>query len=1032
MELLKHAPRFSAEEAAALAREHYALDAVSVSTLPSERDQNFLLEADGGERFVLKVSNALEDPAFLDAQHGVLQRLAQEVTFCPRVFPSRSGAPLVTVTGRGKTRHLARLVTWLPGVPLGRVRHHPPELLRDLGRRLGAMDRALAGFDHPALHRDFHWDLARGLGTVSEHAGKIADAGLRETVCRLAAQLDRDLAPLLPRLRRSAIHGDANDYNVLVDDGPDLATRHRRVVGIIDFGDMVYSYTVGNLAVAAAYAVLGKADPLAAAAQVAEGYHAELPLVDEEVAALFGMICLRLCLSACLAAHQLQQRPEDPYLAISQAPLRQTLPGLLRTHSRFAEAVFRRACGRVPCPASPAVTSWLRENAATLRPVLDAGPCVVLDLGVASPLVCGDEHENVEPLLTSRIFGAMREAGARVGVGRYDEPRLLYTSPMFATGPLPTDERRTVHLGLDLFAEPGTPVHAPLAGVVHATADNAAPQDYGPVVVLRHEPGALATGCPVASAPGSCVEDDEGLCFFTLYGHLSRESLEAVSPGQAVAAGERLGAVGGPDVNGGWPPHLHFQLVADLLDLGCDFPGVAPPGQRDVWLSLSPDPNLLARIPEEHFPRRDHTLTETLAVRRRRLGRNLSVAYRSPVKVVRGWMQYLFDNEGRRHLDAYNNVPHVGHCHPRVVRAALEQMAVLNTNTRYLHDLVNRYAEELCATLPAPLSVCYFLNSASEANELALRLARAHTGRRDVIVLESAYHGHTNALIDISPYKHAGPGGTGAPPWVHAAPIPDTYRGAYKSDDPQAGEKYARHVRDIAGRVAPAAFIAETCPSVGGQIVLPDGYLAAVYRHVRAVGGVCVADEVQTGFGRLGTHFWAFEAQGVVPDVVVMGKPMGNGHPLAAVVTTPAIAGSFDNGMEFFSTFGGNTVSCAVGLAVLEVLREEGLQAHALRVGERMLAGVWPLVGRHRIVGDVRGSGLFLGVELVRDRKTLEPAGAEASLVANRMRECGILLGTDGPFHNVIKVRPPMPFSEADADRLVATLDRILTEEFEE
>jgi 4-aminobutyrate aminotransferase-like enzyme len=360
-------------------------------------------------------------------------------------------------------------------------------------------------------------------------------------------------------------------------------------------------------------------------------------------------------------------------------------------------------------------------------------------------------------------------------------------------------------------------------------------------------------------------------------------------------------------------------------------------------------------------------------------------------------------------------------------------MAVLNTNTRYLHDLVNRYAEELCATLPSALSVCFFLSSASEANELAIRLARAHTGRRDMIVLEAAYHGNTSTLIDISPYKHAGPGGSGPPAWVHAAPIPDVYRGPYKANDPRAAEKYAYHVRDIIERlqregIGLAAFIAETCPSVGGQILPPPGYFAEVYRHVRAAGGVCIADEVQTGLGRLGTHFWAFEDHGVVPDIVVMGKPMGNGHPLAAVVTTPVIAASFDNGMEFFSTFGGNTVSCAVGLAVLQVMREEGLQAHALRVGNHMLEGLRPLVQHHALVGDVRGSGLFLGVELVRDRQTLEPAGEEAALVANRMRERGILLGTDGPYHNVLKIRPPMAFSVSDADLLVATLDRILWE----
>jgi 4-aminobutyrate aminotransferase-like enzyme len=302
-----------------------------------------------------------------------------------------------------------------------------------------------------------------------------------------------------------------------------------------------------------------------------------------------------------------------------------------------------------------------------------------------------------------------------------------------------------------------------------------------------------------------------------------------------------------------------------------------------------------------------------------------------------------------------------------------------------------------------------------------------------MIVLEAAYHGNTTGLIDLSPYKHAGPGGSGAPDWVHAVPIPDVYRGAYKADDPNAARKYAQHVADAIGRVGArgrgiAGFIAETCPSVGGQIVFPSGYLAQVYADVRAARGLCIADEVQTGLGRMGTSFWAFEDQGVVPDIVVMGKPLGNGHPIGAVVTTPEIAAAFDNGMEFFSTFGGNTVSCAIGLAVLDVLRDEGLQAHALRVGERMLRGLRPLMDRHEVVGDVRGSGLFLGVELVRDRETLEPAGAEASYVANRLREMGILLGTDGPYHNVVKIRPPMPFEDEDADLLVGAIDRVLGE----
>jgi 4-aminobutyrate aminotransferase-like enzyme len=397
-------------------------------------------------------------------------------------------------------------------------------------------------------------------------------------------------------------------------------------------------------------------------------------------------------------------------------------------------------------------------------------------------------------------------------------------------------------------------------------------------------------------------------------------------------------------------------------------------------------------------------------------------------------MQYLYDEAGRAYLDVYNNVPLVGHSHPRVVRAAQEQLALLNTNTRYLHDNVNRYAEQLTHKLPEPLRVCFFVNSGSEANELALRLARAHTGREDVIVLEHAYHGHTSTLIDISPHKFSGPGGRGKKPWVHVAPLADDYRGLYRRDDKEAGPKYATHVKEILERTVAegrgvAAFIAETLPSVGGQIVFPPGYLTEAYRHVRAEGAVCIADEVQVGFGRLGTHFWGFETQGVVPDIVVLGKPIGNAFPLAAVITTKEIADSFANGMEFFSTFGGNPVACAAGLAVLDVLEEERLQDRALKVGAYLMNGLKALQERHTLIGDVRGSGLFLGIDLVLNRETREPAPLQASYIVNRLRECGILTGTDGPLHNVIKLRPPLVFTEADADSFVKTLGAVLQED---
>jgi 4-aminobutyrate aminotransferase-like enzyme len=395
---------------------------------------------------------------------------------------------------------------------------------------------------------------------------------------------------------------------------------------------------------------------------------------------------------------------------------------------------------------------------------------------------------------------------------------------------------------------------------------------------------------------------------------------------------------------------------------------------------------------------------------------------------------HLYDDEGQAYLDCVNNVAHVGHCHPHVVAAGQRQMGVLNTNTRYLHDNIVEYARRLTATLPEPLSVCFFVNSGSEANDLALRLARTATGQFDVITLDVAYHGHTQALIEVSPYKHAGPGGKGAPPIVQTVVMPDPYRGPYRGYGADSGRAYAGHVQAAVEAIQAqkrgiAAFICESLMGCGGQIVFPDTFMATAFAHIRAAGGICIADEVQTGLGRAGTHFWGFETQGVVPDIVTVGKPAGNGHPLAAVITTPQIAHRFANGMEYFNTFGGNPVSCAIGLAVLDVIEQEGLQANALDVGHYLMERLRGLMAKHALIGDVRGVGLYIGAELVMDRATQEPAGEQASYIADRMRELGVLISTDGPDHNVLKIKPPIVFRRTDADHLVDSLAVVLQDD---
>jgi 4-aminobutyrate aminotransferase-like enzyme/Ser/Thr protein kinase RdoA (MazF antagonist) len=1009
-------PQFSADQALALARDLYGIMAVSVQELPSDRDQNFYLAKANGAAYVLKIAAAAEEEAALALQNQTLLHLAQKpalATAVPRLCPTVDGVWMATTIDEQGRSHFVRLLTHLPGVALADANPQTLSLLAENGRLLGQLDAALLDFTHPAMERRLHWDLQHAQETINSYAQHIKSAEKRALVDQFLDRFVFEVVPHLPELRRSVIHSDGNDHNVIVS--PDKK-KPRHIVGLIDFGDMVYSCTAFEPAIAAAYAMLDKDDALAVAAAVVGGYHAELPLTEQELSLLPTLIAIRLCISVALSAYQQVQEPGNPYLSISERPAWDLLARLAEIPPALLHYSLRAACGLEPYPQHTALVSWLRANQDTVAPLLPVDPLeaapLVLDWSVGSAELNGLDNALDVQQVSDSIFARLRQAGTPLGIGRYNEARLVYAGEMFEEA---SGERRTIHIGLDLFMSPGTPVFAPLSGRVHSFDDNDAPLDYGPAILLAHEPR-------------------PGLTFYTLYGHLSRDSLQGLAVGQVIERGQEIGRIGDVEVNGGWAPHLHFQIIGDLLDYEAGFPGVAAASQRSVWLSLCPDPNLIAGFPGLQPAMPPISKQEILAQRQAHLGPSLSLSYRKPLEILRGWGQYLYDENGRAYLDVVNNVCHVGHSHPRVVQALAQQSAVLNTNTRYLHPNIVRYAERLLATLPDPLEVCFFVCSGSEANELALRLARTYTGAEDMIVIDGAYHGNTAALIDISPYKHDGPGGKGTPPHVHKALMPDPYRGLYKGYGRETGAQYAAHVQELAQQVLAggrnlAGIIAESALGCGGQIILPDGYLQEAFEHVRAAGGVCIVDEVQVGFGRVGTHFWAFETQDVVPDIVTMGKPMGNGHPLAAVVTTRAIADAFANGMEYFNTFGGNPVSCAVGTAVLDVVAGEGLQQNALRVGEHLLQGLTGLMERHSLVGDVRGLGLFIGVELVRDRETLEPAAAEASYIVERMKEEGILLSIDGPLHNVLKLKPPIVFSTEDADFLVHTLDKVLAED---
>ena len=786
MEDIRNKPGFTAEDAEHIAWEHFGIPG-SASALPSERDQNFKITGEQ-QSVVIKIANPDTELGVLELENAAIQiALGLDTMECPRLIRSKAGFPIVDLLDSNKRTCRARCISFLPGVPLAEFKPHSVALFNEIGRLLGGLDRGLTKLNQNlAAKREIKWDLKNAASIV--RSTKLDDAARQKLLEHFLGNFER-IESRIDGLRKSVIHNDANDYNILVHHDP---ASDQALVGLIDYGDIVFSTTINELAIAAAYAVLGKQNPVDAAEALVAGYHESNPLDESELSVLFPLICMRLCQSVCIAAEQQKLVPDNEYLGVTEKPAWEALERLAKLDPSSIHLRFTEACLKSP----------------------------------------------------------------------------------------------------------------------------AKPQDLNPKTQNR-------TGL----------------------------------------------------------------------------------------------------IPK----------SEIQSIRSSHLAPSLSISYDKPLYIVRGSGQYLYDELDVTYLDCVNNVCHVGHCHPHVVKAASAQMTSLNTNTRYLHENIVRYAQRLVGKFPDPLEVCFFVNSGSEANDLALRLARTFTKQNDVLVLDHAYHGHVSAMIDISPYKFNHKGGSGKPDHVHVAPAPDGYRGPIKSDDPECGIKYAQLAKEQLENAEAAnrkigAFFAESLLGCGGQVPLPSGFLSEVYKTVRAAGGVCIADEVQVGFGRVGTHFWGFEQSDVVPDIVTLGKPIGNGHPLAAVVTTREIADAFNNGMEYFNTFGGNPVSCAIGMAVLDVIENEGLQDHALEVGTGLLESLGELKSEFESVGDVRGSGFFLGIELVKCRETLEPATELAHDVVQKMRQRRILLSTDGPLENVIKFKPPMVFSHGDAERVAMTIRETLRE----
>ena len=980
-----------------------------LTRLDGEYDLNFLAETEG-QAYVLKVMRPGCEAEFVALQCGAFGHISASAPNVPvpNIVNTPSGENYIEVSDEEGDMRLVWLLEKCEGRVYAETLPKTLALVAEVGAKLGAMDLALADFTHPALARDFKWNLMQA-GWIRDALDAITQPARRALLGGILAEYEA-LLPVLTALPQVAIHNDLNDYNILVS-GSLTAAPH--VTGLIDLGDMCASPRICDLAIACAYLVLDQDAPEQALAAAVAGYHEAYPLTGDELDLLWPLLRMRLAVSVVNSTLMAKETPDDPYVVISQAPAWAFLErevedaGLLR-------ARLRAACGLAVVEAAPRVMAWIERERGNFAPLFgeDLSDAPMGSLSVensASPINPFDL-----PLEEAAVVGTEYDIEGGIWLGYYNEPRLIYTASFFRRGPWKASNRRTVHIAVDGFAAAQTKIYAPLAGRVHVVEYRPAHLDYGGVVILEH-------ATPVGDK------------FYTLYGHLNPEICERLSVGDIVPKGALLAHLGDKTQSGGWAPHVHFQLALTTDGMGGDWPGVADPDEMYLWGSVCPNPAALLNLPDEKTGYVTRDKKGVQAERHAHFARNLKLSYAEPVMLLRGWKHHLFDEWGRPYLDAYNNVPHVGHAHPRIQAVAADQLKRMNSNTRYLHPAQVAFAEKITQKMPEGLDVCYFVNSGSEANELALRLARAATGGRDMITPDHGYHGNTTGAIDISAYKFNAKGGVGQPDWVQLVDVADDYRGRYRRDDPERAEKYAAQVNEAVERIKAkggklAGFIAETFPSVGGQIIPPKGYLPAVYEHIRAAGGVCIADEVQTGLGRLGAYYFGFEEQGALPDIVVLGKPIGNGHPIGAVVTTRAISEAFAQGPEYFSTFGGSTLSCRIGTEILDIVDDEGLAENACVMGNRLLDGLRRLQGKHAVIGDVRGYGLFIGVDLVSDLVARAPATDVADYVKNRMREHRILLGCEGPFDNILKIRPPLTIDEEGVDMILAVLAEVLTE----
>lgn len=998
-------PRVTHVDAERVMREAWGITA-EAEELGSNQDRNFTVAWEGNgtlQRAVLRIDNALVTDSDRDAQYTAVAAYTAANVPVPAFIPGTNGEATQTITTSGGDTYTARLSEFIDGEAMVDLGYFAPPVMRSFGSLAAASVLALADLKHPGLDRVHQWDMRHAFAETETLLGSITDPALRQRVHQAATDADAVLSLLAPDLPVQAIHGDLTDDNVMGIHREDSRVHPHT---LIDFGDLSYGFRIAEIAVTLTsllshtggdvFRVFAAFEAHAQALAVA-GH----PLGEAEVCAVWPLVVLRSALLVASGHRQTELEGDNDY-AKERMPAEARMFGLA-TSMPLTEMIEHFA-------------ALLDLPETKLPPVEEVEGCSAdpkaPPLAFLLPDLTGDIETGVVVEIDPGIESAALDAGAFLN----DDIEMTLAQQAFAGGAqvaiLPYGVFRLTRSVLDTFEEPET---FPLVTELMLRAD------------VTHRVSAPVSG-EVTFA------DDEAHIIRIRIDDEHALTISGVRPTVNTGAMVRRGHLIGEAVTADGSARITVRI--DRGATSREHPGSAP---ALTTQSRAPGLARLHPDPAPYLGLTSRAQTDESSGELERRNRIFATAqeryYEDPMQIERGWKHHLIDTTGRAYIDMVNNVTGLGHGHPAVADAVNRQMRLLGTNSRFLYRGLAEYSERLLATLPEgnKLDTVLLVNSGSEAVDLALLLAQAATRRRTIVALREAYHGWTMASDAVTTSAFDNPHALDSrPDWVHVADVPNTYRGTYRDPETAASSYLADLKRDleqlqVEGRPV-AGFICESVLGNAGGVTFPEGYLGGAYDLIREAGGVVIADEVQVGFGRMGTSFWGFEQSGVGPDIIAIAKPMGNGFPIGGVITSKTIADALSEHGQFFSSAGGNPVSCAVGLAVLDAMEVEGLQENARVVGQHLVQGFTKLRTKHPMIGPIHGQGLYLGVELIRDHTTLEPADSEADAICERLRELGIIMLTTSERSNVLKVKPPLCLTVESADAVIQALDRVLTE----